>query len=72
MYLSELKLSHILVRSQVNANLFILFWLFGTFSACQMTSTITIMDPPTWRATFRGCVMQGRKTAKGSKGRIEH
>ena len=23
-----------------------------------------------WRATFRGCIMQGRKTAKGSKNRI--
>ena len=25
-----------------------------------------------WRAMFRGCIMQGRKTAKGSKDRIEH
>ena len=25
-----------------------------------------------WRAIFRGCVMQGRKTAKVSKNRIEH
>jgi hypothetical protein len=25
-----------------------------------------------WRAIFRGCVMQGRKTAKGSKSRIEN
>ena len=25
-----------------------------------------------WRAIFRGCIMQGRKTAKGSKNRIEN
>ena len=25
-----------------------------------------------WRAIFRGCFMQGRKTAKGSKNRIEN
>ena len=25
-----------------------------------------------WRAIFRGCIMQRRKTAKGSKNRIEH
>ena len=25
-----------------------------------------------WRAIFRGCIMQGRKTAKGPKNRIEH
>ena len=25
-----------------------------------------------WRAIFRGCIIQGRKTAKGSKNRIEH
>jgi hypothetical protein len=25
-----------------------------------------------WRAIFHGCIMQGRKTAKGSKNRIEN
>ena len=25
-----------------------------------------------WRATFRGCIMQGRKTANESKNRIEN
>jgi hypothetical protein len=25
-----------------------------------------------WRATFRGCIMQGRKSAKGSNNSIEH
>ena len=25
-----------------------------------------------WRAIFRGCIMQGRKTAKGPKNRIEN
>ena len=25
-----------------------------------------------WRAIFRGCIMQGRKTAKGPKNRTEH
>jgi hypothetical protein len=25
-----------------------------------------------WSAFFRGCIMQGRKTAKGSKNRIEN
>ena len=25
-----------------------------------------------WRAIFRGCITQGRKTAKGSKSRIGH
>jgi hypothetical protein len=25
-----------------------------------------------WRAISRGCIMQGRKTAKGSKNRIEN
>ena len=41
-------------------------------SFCPESSSLGRAISYFWRAFFRGCVMQGRKTAKGSKNRIEH
>jgi hypothetical protein len=44
--------------------------LFASFRSESSSPGRAISYP--WRRTFRGCIMQGRKTAKGTKNRIEN